>query len=140
VFFYGLVGTGLLPATQNYILRVLELCRLRRLDLAAAAAAGDTASGALGGAPLPRAVLLHDGSSFDIVSQSGKDFLPAGYTALSDATLSEATTAIRASLDADVLAVSFSCVALVVFYALLYAPLIARLDGEIKRTRFLLLL
>ena len=43
-------------------------------------------------------------------------------------------------MSVDVLAVVISCGALVGFYVLLYAPLVARLDNEIKRTRFLLLL
>ena len=43
-------------------------------------------------------------------------------------------------MSVDVLAVVISCSALVGFYVLLYAPLVARLDNEIKRTRFLLLL
>jgi len=98
------------------VLKVKELCRLRRLDLAAAAAAGGTAPGALDGAPLPRQMLAHDGSSFDTVSQLAKSYLPAGLTALSDATLSQATDSIRASMSVDVLAVVLSCCALVGFY------------------------
>ena len=116
IFDSGLVGTGLLPAIQRFVLKVKELCRLRRLDLAAAAAAGGTAPGALDGAPLPRQMLAHDGSSFDTISQLAKSYLPAGLTALSDATLSQATNSIRASMSVDVLAVVLSCCALVGFY------------------------
>ena len=47
---------------------------------------------------------------------------------------------IQTSMSIDVLAVVLSCGALVLFYVLLYAPLVAQLDNEIKRTRFLLLL
>jgi hypothetical protein len=140
IFDSGLVGTGLLPAMQQFVLRVKELCRERLVDINAAAQAGGTEPGALDSTPLPRRVLRHDGSSFDIVNQLAKGYLPAGLQALSDETLTQATERIQASMSVDVLAVVISCGALVGFYVLLYAPLVARLDNEIKRTRFLLLL
>jgi hypothetical protein len=75
IFDSGLVGTGLLPATQQFVLRVKELCRERLVDINAAAQAGGTEPGALDSTPLPRRVLRHDGSSFDIVSQLAKAYL-----------------------------------------------------------------
>ena len=75
IFDSGLVGTGLLPAIQQFVLRVKELCRLRQLDLEAAAQAGGTEPGALDSMPLPKKVLQHDGSTFDIISQLAKSYL-----------------------------------------------------------------
>ena len=108
----------------------------------------------------------------DFVNQMATSFLAAGLDALSNGIADEAAATMTSSVSIDTLAVTFSSLALLVIYVLVYQPLMCvpsqishlqrpithhrfqsrparpcsisprstHLDGEIKRSRFLLLL
>ncbi len=130
VFFYGLVGTGLLPATREYEMMVEDAIAAQRAALAASVAAGT---------PLPR------GMSFDsppglYIDRLGAAYLPAGIHKLANTLSEEGVAVLQAYSYSLTIVTVMSCVSLLLLYLAVYRPIIARLDSDIKRTRFLLLL
>jgi len=126
VFFYGIVGTGLLPALRNFVLLSRQLITSRKADLAS------------GAAVLPRIDLTLPPLSH--VDQLGRMFLPAGLEALSKGRVMEDKLYLSNFGDLNLAATLLCILALGLFYWLGYRPMFARLDKDIKSTRGLLLL
>ena len=74
------------------------------------------------------------------MNEMANSYLAGGLASLSSAIYNEAVTVISNAQQVDLIAVVFSSFATIIFYVGLYLPLLAFLDGEIKRTRYLLLL
>jgi len=125
VFFYGLVGTGLLPAMKQYLLLARNVLQERRGALAA-------------GGVLPRVNLTAGALAF--VNKLGTSFLPAGLESLSAARVAENDAALSSFQQLNLVATVVSVLALALIYVLVYRPLFYMLDREIKMTRGLLLL
>lgn len=125
VFYYGIVGTGLLPALRQYVLLARNLIK----DRAAALASG---------VPLPRIDLT--APPFSFVDQLGRLYLPAGLEALSQGRVDEDTKYLTNFGDLNLLATLLCILTLLLFYICTYRPLFAKLDKDIKDTRGLLLL
>jgi hypothetical protein len=138
VFYYGVVGTGLLPAVQQYVLLVQAAIDNRQAEL------GATAGGTL--QPLrvidPAVGIPGTLSAMDLdaIDQLCDAYLPAGLGALSSAVKVQGVRVVASFAGTDVIVVSLSFVALVVLYVGYYMPTILALDAQLKRTRFLLLL
>jgi hypothetical protein len=138
VFYYGVVGTGLLPAVQQYVLLVQAAIDNRQAEL------GATAGGTL--QPLriidPAVGIPGTLSAMDLdaIDQLCDAYLPAGLGALSSAVKVQGVRVVSSFAGTDVIVVSLSFVALVVLYVGYYMPTILALDAQLKRTRFLLLL
>ena len=131
IFAYGVVGTGLFPSMMTLFTTGGQLVAARRVAIAAGSAAYIDAN------HWPITSAAHPG---DLINELCNNYLAGGLEALSLAIYSEAVTSISNAMSIDVAAVVLSIMALFAFYLLLYMPLIAFLDSEIKRTRFLLLL
>ena len=134
VFFYGLVGKGLLPALQQYLLLAGGLAGSRGAALAAAAAA------AAPGAPPALPVLPLTAPPLSNVDQLGRLYLPAGLQALAAGRLAEDAAYLQSFSSLNLTATLCSVAALLGFYLALYRPLFAALDRDIKTARSLLLL
>jgi len=80
------------------------------------------------------------GTRGDIINQLTSSYLAAGLAALSAGVQGEAIDSITTANNNDVLAVVMSSLAIFVIYLLVYRPLIAKLDHEMKMNRTLLLL
>jgi flagellar biosynthesis/type III secretory pathway M-ring protein FliF/YscJ len=80
------------------------------------------------------------GTRGDTINQLASNYLAAGLSALSAGVQAEAASSIMTSNSNDVLAVVLSSLAIFVIFFLVYRPLIARLDLEMKQSRTLLLL
>jgi hypothetical protein len=138
VFYYGVVGTGLLPAIQQYVLLVEAAIDWRAAELAATA----------GGTTRPLTLVdpavgipgVLAPADLDAIDQLTDAYLPAGLGALSQAVKAQSAGVIEAFTGTDVIAVSLSFVALAILYLGYYRPTIMALDAQLKRTRFLLLL
>ena len=138
VFYYGVVGTGLLPTIQQYVLLVQAAVASRAAEL--------TRTG--GGTLAPLSVLdatigipgVLSPTDFDALDRMTDAYLPAGLGALADATRSASVNVITSFTSTDVLVTALSFVALVLLYVGYYVPTITALDADLKRTRFLLLL
>ena len=133
-----MVGTGLLPAVQQYVLLVQAAIDNRQAEL------GATAGGTL--RPLriidPAVGIPGTLSAMDLdaIDQLCDAYLPAGLGALSSAVKVQGVRVVASFAGTDVITVSLSFVALVVLYVGYYMPTILALDAQLKRTRFLLLL
>ena len=133
-----MVGTGLLPAIQQYVLLVKAAIASREAELRA------TAGGTL--RPLSRidpAVGIPgvlSPADLDAINQLCDAYLPAGLNELSLAVKAQSIGVIGDFTGTDVITVSLSFVALFVLYVGYYLPTILLLDAQLKRTRFLLLL
>ena len=132
VFYNGVVGTGLLPALRQFLLLTRNLLTQRSADLAAARGAPGAA------AALPRIDLSVPPLS--IVDQLGRQYLPAGLEALTTGRIAESSAYLNQFGDLNLMATLLCVLALGLFYVLLYRPLFASLDRDIKGTRGLLLL
>ena len=130
VFFYGLVGRGLLPALRQFVLLSRALLKERVEALASLGA----------GAELPRVDLNKAPTPLSFVDRLGRMYLPAGLDALSVGRVNEDTAYLAQFADLNLAATLLCVLALVLFYALAYRPLFAHLDRDIKNTRGLLLL
>jgi hypothetical protein len=126
VFYYGIVGTGLLPALRNFVLLSRQLIASRKADLAT------------GAAVLPRYDLTAAPLSF--VDQLGRMYLPAGLEALSQGRVEEDLVYLSQFGQLNLAATLLCIAALGLFYWLGYRPMFTRLDKDIKNTRGLLLL
>jgi len=126
VFDFGLVGTGLLPALRGFLTDAGDLLRVRAAQLAAAP-------------PLAAGASL-DAPPGAYVDALGAAYLPAGLGALVAELAAESAARMAAFNAWSVGTIAASSLALVFAYAVVYAPILAQLDNEIKRTRFLLLL
>ena len=138
VFYFGVVGTGLLPAVQQYVLLVEAAIAARSAELAATAGGTlrplsivDPAVG------IPGVLTSTDLNAIDKLCDA---YLPAGLGALSAAVKSQSDGVIDVFTATDVIVVSLSFLALVALYVGYYRPTILALDAQLKRTRFLLLL
>ena len=160
VFDYNIVSSGILPAARQFQRLVLEAVRKQHVALAALLpnqylAVTEQRAGTIAG--------FDDN---DIMAQLGYKYLPMGLQQLSDGIEGEASALLSQASSLDVLALSLSILSLLGFYAAVYrcvrwpavrmpaparsprsllslvprSPLISHLDGEIKKTRFLLLL
>jgi hypothetical protein len=128
VFASGVVGTGLLPGIQQLSRQIRTVIRGRKTSFKRDGGVYDEED------------ILDHGDELDVVNKLCATYLPAGLDALSGTVLEESTEMINLSMSIDILAVICSIIALIGFYLFLYAPLVLRLDNEIKRARFLLLL
>jgi hypothetical protein len=125
VFDNGLVGHGLYPALLELELLVSDVVR----DAYASAANDEFES------------CDHvAGTRGDIINQLASSYVAAGLAALSSGVQAEAVDSITVANNNDVLAVVLSSLAIFVIYFLVYRPLIAKLDHEMKMNRTLLLL
>ena len=127
MFFYGLVGTGLLPSLRQFLQLTRNLLEARALELAAAPQG-----------PLSRVDLVLPPLSS--VDQLGRMFLPAGLEALSKGRVAEDSAYLASFGALNLVATLLGVLSLVLFYVMAYRPLFARLDRDIKSTRGLLLL
>jgi hypothetical protein len=125
VFDNGIIGRGLYPALLELELLVLDVVR----D-AYASSANDVFESCDHVA----------GTRGDTINQLASNYLAAGLAALSAGVQAEAINSIVTSNNNDVLAVVLSSLAIFVIFFLVYRPLIARLDLEMKQNRTLLLL
>ena len=125
VFFYGLVGTGLLPAMKQYLLLARNLLKQRRDQL-------------LTGEPLERTALTTGALAF--VNKLGTSFLPAGLEELSARRAKENSDLMKSFSMLNLVATIVSVIALIFIYFFVYKPLFYTLDRDIKITRGLLLL
>jgi hypothetical protein len=139
VFYYGVVGTGLLPALQTYVLKVQAVIDRRMIDLKAAQANG-TGSKLPVVDPLVGLGAVMTPEDYDAIDKMTDEFLPAGLHALSAATQETSVSLLDSFRSQDALAVALSIVAVVLFYYALYLPVIFSLNAQTKRVRFLLLL
>jgi hypothetical protein len=132
------VGTGLLPAVQQYVLLVQAAIDNRQAEL------GATAGGTLQPLRIVDPAVGIPGTlsamDLDAIDQLCDAYLPAGLGALSSAVKVQGVRVVASFAGTDVIVVSLSFVALVVLYVGYYMPTILALDAQLKRTRFLLLL
>ena len=127
VFFYGLVGKGLLPALQQYLLLAGGLVGSRAAALAAQPPAA-----------LPQVSLT--APPLSNVDQLGRQYLPAGLQALAAGRLAENAAYLQSFSSLNLTATLCSVLALLGVYLALYRPLFRALDKDIKTARSLLLL
>ena len=125
VFNNGIVGHGLYPALLE-----LELVVANVVSDAYASSANDVFESC---DHVP-------GTRGDNINQLASNYLAAGLAELSSGVQAEAVSSITTANNNDVLAVVMSSLAIFVIYYLVYRPLIAKLDHEMKQNRTLLLL
>ncbi len=135
VFHYGLVGRGLYPAMLEFFLRGKQAVAAQQVQLA------------LGPGALYYQTLDHDSpygvgtmSNGQFIGEISGAYIAGGLDSLSSGIGAEAVATVSAQINVDTLAVVFSSLTLAAMYLLVYQPLIAFLDIEIKRSHHLLLL
>ena len=119
------MGTGLLPALKQLVLLAGNLITARQQAMAAAP-------------PLPRMDVTQP--PFSYVDQLGRMYLAAGLESLSTGRLNEDSAFLATFASLNLTATLLCIIALLLFYLVVYRPLFARLDRDIKSTRGLLLL
>ena len=125
VFFYGLVGKGLLPALKQFLLLASGLL-------------SDRAAALKSGAALSPLDLTQPPLSY--VDQLGRLYLPAGLEAMSQGRLAEDTVYLNSFSSLNLTATVLSVFAMMFIFLAHYRPVLTTLDADIKNARSLLLL
>jgi hypothetical protein len=126
VFASGVVGTGLTSAVLFFSRLVNNVLRDRRIEYDTFGFYNETN--------------LNQNTDLTIISEMASKYLTKALSELTNILVEEVKASVNAAMEIDILAVVFSILALIGFYFFLYDPLVGKLDKEIKRTRFLLLL
>ena len=126
VFASGVVGTGLTSAVLFFSRLVNNVLRDRRIEYDTFGSYNETN--------------LDQNIDLAIISEMASKYLTIALSELTNILVEEVKASVNAAMEIDILAVVFSILALIGFYFFLYDPLVGKLDKEIKRTRFLLLL
>jgi hypothetical protein len=123
-FYNGLVGKGLQSTFKEYVQLVRRLMTKRLIELESGSCESDN---------------LDTGDALT-VQQFSEQYLAAGFQQASELRSQESLDYLSQFASLNILVTIMSIISLFLFYFIVYAPMISRLDHEIKMVRMLLLL
>jgi hypothetical protein len=131
----GILREGLNPSSEEYVHLLRRVALLTERQLADAQAANASAN-----AHRERVLAMLSNNTFLETEQMGVHYVYRGFSQAAAAILKHNSTRLAALKDLSMIMTVFFIIFLVLLWFCLYSRLVRRLDGQLKRTRAMLLL